>query len=228
MFPPQYSRLFEIAGMPADWACSGAQLKGERKEKRGSWCFQLQTGRLVVSTPSSCNEKQQTAAHEAETWGALQCCSLTPDQNACFPSHLTGTITPNKKNTGHFPGRNTGKCWVELTTLYLHIKWRMNRAFSRHFNGDKDFSLTSSLSGLCLWLAFLFHPSFHSFSHGSTVTQHISFMHTHTRAHTNTLHSSFGSENRSLQSFWVWLILCKSGLQPVLTLLKFGLFASSS
>lgn len=35
MFPPQYSRVFEIAGMPADRACSAAQLKGEHEEKEG-------------------------------------------------------------------------------------------------------------------------------------------------------------------------------------------------
>lgn len=32
MFPPQYSRVFEIAGMPADWARDAARLRGERRQ----------------------------------------------------------------------------------------------------------------------------------------------------------------------------------------------------
>lgn len=32
MFPPQYSRVFEIAGMPADWARDAARLRGEHRQ----------------------------------------------------------------------------------------------------------------------------------------------------------------------------------------------------
>lgn len=35
MFPPQYSRVFEIAGMPADWAHDAARRRGERRQRDG-------------------------------------------------------------------------------------------------------------------------------------------------------------------------------------------------
>lgn len=70
-------------------------------------------------------------------------------------------------------------------------------------------SLPHSLS-LSLFIFSNFMPWFNKMTHKHCAhidTKHITY--------------SFGSEYSSLQSFWVWLMLCMSGFQPVLTLLKF-------
>ena len=68
MFPPQYSRVFEIAGMPADRARSGAQLKGGHKEKGGKLMFPVRDGKFgSFNNPQAAmgNSKQQQQKHGA-------------------------------------------------------------------------------------------------------------------------------------------------------------------
>ena len=126
--------------------------------------------------------KQQTASARGRNMERAAVLQYNPNQNVCFPSHLTGIISPHKNNTGLFPGRNTEKCWVELTTLYLHIKWRMNRVFSWHFNSDKDFSLTPSLS---VFVSLSLSPSL-SFRWSHNTYALCTRTHTHTHTHTCT------------------------------------------
>lgn len=89
--------------MPADWACSAAQEEEGEGGEGESARFQLEVGELGWF-------ETQTAAREAGTRCTLQRrAGRAADQNVCFPSHLTGTITANKNNTGLCPGGNTQK-----------------------------------------------------------------------------------------------------------------------
>lgn len=66
MFPPQCSRVFEIAGMPTDWGCSGAQLKGEHKKKEKGGKLMFPAWEWVFSSFNSL--KLQWVTANSSTW----------------------------------------------------------------------------------------------------------------------------------------------------------------
>lgn len=149
----------------------------------------------------------------------------TPDQNVCFPSHLTATITPNKNERRTFSREKQREILSGADNFIPLYKMKIEQSFfSQAFNSDKDFSLAFNV--MFVYVSLYSALPFSLFSTGQWSHKH--YAHTHTYIETHYTAHLVQRTGHFSHSGYDSYILCKSRPQPVLTLLKFGLLLSLS